>query len=166
LTEVIFLLLAGAAAMGLQVTSLLFLAPPNFRPDFMLILVVWASLRSSFTIGMVFSFVAGILTDMLSGSPLGLFALMYFMVFLAGEYIQSTIEIDTPLGRAAMVLAAVWVVGIAVLAMRWITGPTEMSWPPVGFILLRSVVTAAAGFVVIPILNGSQSRYLRLVGEA
>ncbi len=161
----LFILLVYIVAVIVQTSSVGFVMPVGYKPDIMLILVVWASLRLTVVAGIAFAFVAGIVVDLLSGSPTGLFALVYCLTFVASSSANSTFEINRPMGRASVVLAATLVSGAAVVLTRWLAGPVSVGIQTLLLILSKSVITALTSFVVFPLLDRSWDGYGKLVGE-
>ncbi len=161
----IFAFLTGTMVVLLQVTSFGFTVSAQNKPDLFLILVVWSSVRLSFAGGVGFSFFLGIVADMLSGSPIGLFGLIYCLLFTACGYLNATMRVDTRMGRALMVLAGVPATGSMVLLVRWVGGPVEIGWQTVQWFVVKSLVTTAIGLALFPLLDGAWRRYSRLVGE-
>ncbi len=165
MTNVAFLMIVSAVAIGLQITTMGFLISPAYKPDLVLIVVVWASLRVSFPVGMIGVFIAGLFTDVFSGSPTGFFALIYSFIFVVGAYVHAAVRIDVPEGRAAMVLVGVWAAGSAALLMRWMIGPVEFGWSAVAWIVLKSLITALASLAVFPVLDWLNPASARIMGE-
>ncbi len=163
--EIVFLLLAGAVVTCLQVTSFGFLVPSMYKPDLMLVLVVWLSLRVSFTRGIVFAFCAGIVMDNLSGSPTGLSILVYCTVHLTVGYLHGTFRIDSLAGWAGTVFMAVWVQGVVVLAARLIGGPVEFGPVAAKWIVLKSLITSLAALAAIPILDRLRPEPTEITGR-
>ncbi len=106
--DVLFFGMVTVLALWLQTTSLCFLMPSEYKPDLFLILVYWTSLRLPFAFGVALCFGGGILVDLLSGSPVGLFALLYCMVLVSCGYLNTVFEMDTPATRAVIILVAAW----------------------------------------------------------
>jgi len=153
LTDVLFLSAVGLFALALQTTSFGFLVRGAYKPELMMILVVWASLRISFLKGAGFAFLSGIFVDMLSGSPIGLCALIYTILFVVCGYFNATFDIDYPMGRALTIFLATLAAGWAVMLMRWLDAPLGFGWQAVSWVLLKSLATAVAALVVLPVLD-------------
>jgi len=153
LSDVLFLSLAGLVALALQSTSFGFLVRGACKPEVMMILVVWASLRTSFLKGAVFAFLSGLCVDLLSGSPIGLCALIYTILFVVCGYLHATFDIDYPAGRAFTILLASLAVGWAVMLMRWVDAPPGFGWQAVSWVMLKSLTTAVAALVVFPVMD-------------
>lgn len=162
--EAFFLAVAGLLIATGQVTSFAFAAPAIYKPDLMVVMVVWVSVRMSFTAGIIFSFAAGMLMDLLSGSPTGLYAVLYTMIFVLCGYLNATFHVDGPLGRSALSAAAVIFVGVVALLTRRSAGPFEVGPNIVGSIVLKAACTGAAGALLFPLVDRSWGGYLRLLG--
>jgi rod shape-determining protein MreD len=164
LKEAIFILSLGAAVLVFQTTAVVFPVPMDYKPDLMLILIAWASLRMNLTGGICLSFLGGIVTDLFCGSPTGLFGLVYSLIFLAFAYLHATFTIERPLGPPVLVLGAAIAVGSVVLLARWLKGPVGFGWNVAGWILIKSVVTSATSLAVFPLIDWIFARYAKLVG--
>ena len=165
LTNIVFLMIVSAIAIGLQITTMGFLISPSYKPDLMLIVVVWAGLRVSFAVGMTCIFTAGLFADLFSGSPTGLFALIYSFIFVIGAYVHSAVRIDSPDGRAVIVLAGSSMAGSAALIVRWISGSVDFGWSTVSWIIMRSIITTLASLAVFPLLDMLSPGSVRIIGE-
>lgn len=164
MTELLFMVVAGVIALTLQTTSFGFMIRAAYKPELMMILVVWASLRTSFVPGMGFAFAGGIVVDTLSGSPSGLFAVIYSIVFVACGYSNATFDIDSQPGRAVTIFVSTLACGFLVMLIRWLEGPAELGWLGVELILLKSLVTGAAALAMIPLLDRLWAGFSRLAG--
>lgn len=164
MTEFLFVILMGTVLLGLQTTSMGFLVPVEYKPDLMLILVVWTSLRATFMTGICFGFAAGIVMDLLSGAPAGLFALVYCVVFVACGYVKAVVSIDGHVGRGVLALGAALATGFAVLLERWLGGPVGFGWNVLGWIIVKSLITALTAVLLFPLIEWAWRSYSRLAG--
>ncbi|MCX5861225.1 MAG: rod shape-determining protein MreD [Desulfomonile sp.] len=162
--EIAFALTAGMVALFLQTTSLGFFFAAEHKPDLMLILVVWAGLTMNLPTGLAFAFIAGILADSLSGSPTGLFALIYCIVFVCCNYVNANFDMDALSGRFIVVfVASVFGAGV-VLLLRWPMGPIGFGPVAAGWIAVKSFVTGLTSILLIPSMDRLWEGYSRLVG--
>jgi len=163
--DVLFAILTGIVTLGLQTTSMAFLVPPAYKPDLMLVLVVWTGQRLPFVTGVLFAFVTGVAVDTLSGSPPGLFGLAYALVYVACGYLGGVVRIEGYVGRAMLVLvAAVWT-GIAVLVARLFRGPVGFGWHVAGWLIAKALITTGAALVFFPFVDWAWLGYSRLTGD-
>lgn len=137
----------------------------SYKPDFFLILVFWAAMRVSFIAGSVFSFIAGLLMDLFSGAPLGLFAIIYQMVFLSSAYLHSVFQMENHAARAMGVFGAMVGSGCIVLLVRMLTGPNEFGWNMVQSLLLKAIISALFSVALIPGLDWLWTGYSKVVPE-
>lgn len=159
-----FVLALGLTTLVIQTTLLGLLFGSEYKPDLMLILVSWASLRVQFFVGVGLAFWGGLLMDLFSGAPSGLFSTMYCILLLFFGYADSRFQVDTNGAKAIMVFAASLVVGCMVLIMRRLAGPVELGWNAGQWILIKSGTTAITSLLIFPMLDGFWSAYSRLVG--
>jgi rod shape-determining protein MreD len=165
LRDVPFVLVVGMAALVLQTTSWAFVIPAAYKPDLILILILWASFRMRFVTGVCFAFAAGAAVDMLSGSPLGLFATIYCLLFVACGFLDSTFRIDDLSGKAVTVFGSTLAIGGIVFLVRWLSSPFEWAWSASQWVLLKSLIAAMASLIVFPAIDRLWAGYSRLVGE-
>jgi rod shape-determining protein MreD len=165
LRNVLFLVVIGTAVLVLQTTSWGFLVPAAYKPDLALILVLWVSLRMTFAIGAGFAFAVGLAIDILSGSPTGLFALIYCLLFATCGFLHSTFRIDVLSGKAVTVFGSTLAAGAIVFLVRWLSGPFELGWSVSQWVLLKSVVAAMASLAVFPVVDRVWAGFSRLVAE-
>ncbi len=140
--EGLFLILTGSLALGLQTTSLAFAFPSGFKPDLMLIVVVWAASRIPLSAGAPFAFVAGMMMDLFSGSPTGLFAVFYCLVFVCSGYAYATLIIHGYAGSVILVFGASLAAGTIVVLATRVSVPVGFGWSAAGWIFLKSLITA------------------------
>jgi len=103
--------------------------------------------------------------DKLSGSPTGLFPLMYCLAFVASGYVQSVVSIDDPVGWALTVFLACAVAGCFVLIIRWLAGPVGLGLNSVLWMVAKSLVTGGAALALFPCLDKAWAGYSRIIGE-
>ncbi|MDQ7783220.1 MAG: rod shape-determining protein MreD [Desulfomonilaceae bacterium] len=160
-----FIVLGCLVVVIVQVASIGFVVPAAYKPDIMLILVVWAGIRLEAVPGIVLAFFGGIVVDIFSGSPTGLFALVYCLTFVASGSANSTFDIDTPVGRALVVFVAALLTGVFVVLTRWFAGPLGAGTYAVPAALAKSLITGLTSLAVFPLLDRSWAGYEKLVGE-
>jgi rod shape-determining protein MreD len=151
-------------AIVIQTTFSGALIDAEYKPDLMLILVTWASFRVQFLSGVALAFCGGLLMDLFSGSPSGLFSVMYCLLVLVFGYVDSKFQVDSNASKAIMVFAASIAVGCMVLIMRWVAGQVEIGWNVGQWIILKAGVTAMTSLILFLILDSFWSGYSRLVG--
>jgi rod shape-determining protein MreD len=164
LKDALFLVLLMLPSLVIQTTSLGFLADAEYKPDLILIIVAWASLRIPFLIGVGVAFCGGILMDLFSGCPSGLFSIVYCLVLLLFGYMDSKFQVGTNTAKVTMIFIATLASGCMVLLMRRAGGPTEFGWHIVQWVIVKSGITAAASAIILPLLDKLWWGYSRLVG--
>ncbi len=157
-----FILLFGMAALVLQVTSWAFLIPGAYKPDLIMILVLWASLRMSFVIGVGFAYTGGMAVDLLSGSPVGLFAIIYCLLFVVCDYLNSNFRMDDLQGRAVTVFGSTLIAAFIVLCVRRLAGPVEVGRHLCQWVVLKSMIAATASLPIFALVDRAWTAYSRL----
>jgi rod shape-determining protein MreD len=92
-----FLLLVGAvvAAVVVQVAVLPVHIATPFKPDLLLIIVVYLALRGSFQAGTPLAWLLGLLNDCFSGIYLGLNAFAFLIIFLAIKHVADRLYAES-----------------------------------------------------------------------
>lgn len=163
MTDAIFLLAVAMVGLVVQTTSWAFMMPAAYKPDLILILVLWASFKMTFVIGVGFAFTAGVAIDLLSGSPMCLFAIIYCLLFVACGFLDSAFRIDDLFGKAVTVFGATLAAAVIVCFVRWLSGPFELDWSMFRWVLLKSVIAAVTSLVVFPVVDRMWAGYSRVV---
>jgi len=164
LRDAVFLVVVCGVTLVLQTTSLAYLLPAGWKPDLMLVVVGWAGLRATYSIGVAVAFLAGLAVDLMSGAPFGLFALVYCLVFFGCAYAHTVFPLDDYVGWAITMFAAALLSALAVLAARRLQGPVSFGLPVVAWALLKSLTTAAAALVIFPCMDALWVGYSKIVG--
>lgn len=91
-----FLLTAAVlVALVLQTSVFPVFVRPSFKPDLLLVIMVFVALRSSFHIGAPLSWLIGILNDITSGFYLGLQATSFLIVFMVIKNVSDRLYADS-----------------------------------------------------------------------
>jgi rod shape-determining protein MreD len=163
--EAIFLLACAVPLIVLQVSCLGFVVPPLYKPDVLLVLVVWSGMRLPMTYALPFAFALGLVVDQFSGSPPGLFGTLYSLIGMVCRFAESGFRVDTRSGRCTLVFFAMMFCAVGVFMSRWIYGPLEVGTAVAGWMAAKIVLTTVVSLVVFPVLDKVRWNYLRLVGE-
>jgi rod shape-determining protein MreD len=92
----LFFCLVTAALVLQSAVFPVFLRPP-FKPDLLLVIMVFIALRSSFEVGAPLSWLLGLLNDVFSGLYLGLDAITFLIVFLIIRSVSDRLYADSAL---------------------------------------------------------------------
>ncbi len=149
----LFGLLMVVIALFLQTTTQLFVSNPSYKPDIVLVIVIWASTRLDFKEGLLFSFSAGLLTDSLSGSPAGLFACLYCVTFLVCGYLDSTTDLDSHAIRFLVAFIVCIVESLSIIVIRFMAAQFKVDLSISFAILTKGFFTGIAATAVIPIVD-------------
>jgi rod shape-determining protein MreD len=161
--DLIFITVFSFPILIVQTTIIGQFISVSYKPDFFLILVFWAAIRLSFIVASVFAFIVGLLMDLFSGAPLGLFAIIYQMVFLSSAYLHSVFQMENHAARAMSIFCAMAGSGCIVLLVRMLTSPNEFGWNIVQWLLLKAIITALFSVPLIPTLDWLWNGYTKLV---
>ncbi len=93
-TVILFLCLV-LVSIAIQVSLLPVFIRPNFKPDLLLVIMVFVALRGSFETGAPAAWVLGLLDDVCSGLYLGLNAAAFLISFLVIKSISDRLYADS-----------------------------------------------------------------------
>ena len=164
MNEFMFASGVGIVLLVFQTTAMGFVVPVEYKPDLVLILVVWAGLRITFLSGVCFAFAIGIFVDLLSGSPTGLFALIYCLVFVSCVQFDATFDIKRPLSRTILVFGSAFAAALGVLLVRRLSGSIGIGWNVFAWMVGKSIIAAVAALPAFPLLDRAYSVFARLAG--
>ena len=162
--DVLFVLVIGLAAIVLQTTFLSFAVGNDYKPDLILIFIVWASTRIQFLAAVGLAFFGGLVVDLFSGSPSGLFSITYCVMILTIGYMDSKFQVESNSAKAIMVFVSSLAVGCIIMIMRRAAGPVEFVWSVGQWIIFKSGITGLVSLMIFPALDTIWSGYSRLVG--
>ncbi len=161
--DLIFITVFSFPMLLIQTTIIGQFINVSYKPDFFLMLVFWAAMRMSFVTASVFAFIAGLLMDLFSGAPLGLFAIIYQMVFLSSVYLHSVFQMENHVARAMTIFCAMAGSGCVIISVRMLTGPGEFGWNMIQWLLLKAIIGAFFSVALIPTLDWLWNGYSKLV---
>ena len=134
------------------------LATP-FKPDLLLIIMVYLALRSSFELGAPLAWLLGLLKDVFSGLYLGLNAFSFLLVFLVIKSVADRLYAESGLLFVVTVVVAtlVSVTGNLLLLLMFTQTPGIAYSMIAGFIPHLLVNSFAASLVaILPIFSDDQ----------
>lgn len=137
------------AAMILQAAVLpVFLRPP-FKPDLLLVIMVFMALRSPFEISAPLSWLLGLLNDIFSGLYLGLNAFTFLIVFLMIRSVSDRLYADSAI-LFVLTVAGVTLAGFTLnlLLLIMMTNSPEIAYSMISDILPRLLVNSFAASLV------------------
>ncbi|MDR7418674.1 MAG: rod shape-determining protein MreD [Armatimonadota bacterium] len=134
-------LLAGAVIDGAWLSRL----PLGAGPDLLLLVVLAVGLRRGFESGAVIGVVAGYVRDLLSGSPLGVFALSYLAVGAMAGAASPMVDLQQRAMPAASALVATLALALISATTVTVTGVVVVSW---SLLAADSAIAAAMNAVL------------------
>ena len=134
------------------------------KPDLTLLVVVWIGLKGAYMPGLFSAFFLGIIEDLLSGAPLGLFPLIYLVAYMFSAFVSVNFDLDQ-FGLSWLVaLVTSFVSFCLVFLSRWPGGQVIFELPIIEFILVKTIWTSLCLIIVKPLLDNSWRGYSRLIG--
>lgn len=101
------------ASIIIQVSLLPVFIRPPFKPDLLLIIMVFVSLRESFEVGAPVAWLLGLLNDVYSGLYLGLDAATFLILFLIIKSVSDRLYADSAI-LFVLTVAGVSLVGLTI----------------------------------------------------
>ncbi len=123
--KILRLLAVFIAALLLQTTVLPAYLEAPFRPDLLLVIVVYLGLRGSAPGGACLALLAGLVHDCFSGLYLGLYGFAYLCLYLALRLVADYLYADSRYLFALVVFAASFIVGLLQLVLLLIFSAAE-----------------------------------------
>lgn len=87
--RIVFYALFGLACLIIQTAVFPRIIPVQFKPDLMLILIVYLGISEKYGSGGLFAFCIGLLYDVFAGSAFGMYGMVFLLVFFS---VRSTID--------------------------------------------------------------------------
>lgn len=115
------------------------------QPNLVLIAAIFIALHAPRDSALLGCFAMGLLQDLLTLQPLGLFALSYGLVGLFVVSSQEIVYREHPLTHVLLTLAGSLMTGGVLLVHAWVRGPSL----PVGSVLMSALYTAAVAPAVL-----------------
>lgn len=128
MTRVLIYLSLATLFLVLQVTLFPYLLLGHFKPELLLILVVYLSLHESFAIGSGFAYGLGLLQDVFAGSDLGLYGLAFLATFMAGRSLAARVNTESTLLLLLMVAAGSVLQGVVLVFALGILADSGIAW--------------------------------------
>lgn len=135
--------------IGVQVGAADLMRVGGAKPDLVLLAVIFITVNAPRDAALLGAFGIGVMTDLVSLSPLGVYALAYSLV---GMFVVSTQELvyrAHPLTHFSLGLAGGLLSGAVVAIHGWIRGPSV----PVMDLFTSTLYTAAVAPLVLGALN-------------
>jgi rod shape-determining protein MreD len=160
MTRVLIYFLLAALFLVLQVTLFPSLFSGYFKPELLLILVVYLSLHESFAIGSGLAYALGLLQDVFAGSALGLYGLAFLATFMAGRSLAARVNTESTLLLLLMVAAGSLLQGLVLVFALGILADSGIAW----LVVLRQLpqqllINLLAGAAVLLLTLRLQRRF-------
>ena len=136
-------------AIGVQIGAAEHLRIGNARPDLVLLAAIFIALHAPRQVGLIGCFLIGLMQDLVTVAPLGMYALSYSLV---GMFVVSTQELvyrAHPITHFTLAFTASLLWAVVALIHGWIRGPGV----PVADLLATALYTAIVAPIVLGLLN-------------
>ena len=137
------------ASIVIQVSLLPVFVRPSFKPDLLLVIMVFLALRGSLETGAPLAWLLGMLSDVFSGLYLGLNALVFLISFVIIKNISDRLYSDSAI-LFVLTVAGVTVAGLAlnILLMIMLTSSPGIAYSMLSDIIPRLLVNAFVASIV------------------
>lgn len=155
----ISVLLFLVAAVVLQTSVLPFFVASPFKPDLLLIVMVYLALRSPITSGVLLAWTLGLIKDVFSGLYLGLNAFSFLLIFLVIKNISDLLYAESgELFVVTVSAATLACVTVDLLLMLMLTSTPGISYSITASLLPHLFANAFAASLVtlLPLFSSPQ----------
>jgi len=137
------------ASIVIQVSLLPVFVRPPFKPDLLLVIMVFLALRGSVETGVPLAWLLGILSDVFSGMYLGLNALVFLISFVIIKSVSDRLYAESAI-LFVLTVAGVTVAGCAlnILLMIMFTSSPGIAYSMISDIIPRLLVNAFVASIV------------------
>jgi rod shape-determining protein MreD len=149
-------LILAYLAIGVQIGAGEALRFRGAKPDLVLLAVAFIAMNAPREAGLLGCFFIGLMTDLVTVQPLGLYALAYGVVGLIVSGSQEVVYREHPLSHLFLGLVGSLVVACVVLVHGWIAGSGRV---PAGMLFGGALYTALLAPVVIWLLQRTRRAF-------
>lgn len=142
-------------AVGLQIGLGEFLRISGAKPDLVLLAVIFITINAPRDAALLGAFGIGLITDLVTLSPLGLYALAYSLVGMVMVRMQDLVSRTHPLSHFALALLGGILSAMVLLIHGWIKGPVT----PVGELMGGALYTALLAPLVLAGLTAARKLF-------
>lgn len=164
--ELIFFAVVGMSMLVVQCCVLGQIFPLEYKPDLTLLLVIWIGLKGDYVSGLFSVFFLGIVEDLLSGAPLGLFPVIYLVAFMFPAYISLNFDVESFGLSWSITILTCFISFCIVFVARWLGGQILFEPVIIKFVIVKTISTSLCLILLKPLLDGSWKGYCRLIGAA
>ena len=156
---ILIFLILGILLLVLQTTFLQLLPVWLGKPDLLFLLIVYIACQAGILRGALVVLLLGLLMDAFSGVFLGLYPVIYLLVFAFIKGISSQIAINEFAYQVPLAVISYILVGIGMFLFSFFLtpdSPPQWSW---GIMLLQLIILAVIGTPVFGIFDSIMSFY-------
>ncbi len=156
---IIIFLILGILILVLETTFMQLLPPWLGKPDLLFLLVVYVACQADFFRGALIVLLLGLLMDTFSGVFLGLYPVIYLLVFAFIKGISRQIAINEFAYQVPLAVFCYLLVGLGMYLISFFLAPEsppQWSW---GAILLQLLLLAVLGTPVFGIFDSVSNFY-------
>jgi rod shape-determining protein MreD len=156
---ILIFLILGILLLVLQTTFLQLLPVWLGKPDLLFLLIVYIACQAGILRGALVVLLLGLLMDAFSGVFLGLYPVIYLLVFAFIKGISSQIAINEFAYQVPLAVISYILVGIGMFLLSFFLtpdSPPQWSW---GIMLLQLIILAVIGTPVFGIFDNIMSFY-------
>lgn len=160
MTRVLSYFAIATLFLVLQVTLFPSLLHGHYKPELLLILVIYLSLHESFAIGSGLAYGLGLLQDVFAGNDLGLYGLAFLVTFLAGRSLATRVNTESTLLLLLMVAAGSLLQALVLVFSLGILADSGAAWLQVLWRLpLQMLINLIAATAVLSLTLWLQRRF-------
>jgi rod shape-determining protein MreD len=138
--RIVYFLLLSLFLIFLQVSVLPRLLPDNFKPDLLLILVLYLGLTATWLRGGLLCWYFGCLEDTFAGNDFGLFGITFLIIFLAVRAGASRFNTESSFLLLVLTFSATFFKGAVLISLLILFSEAGRQWPVILSCLLPEAV--------------------------
>lgn len=152
--------LLGLICMLLQTTIVPWLIPSLFKPDLLLVLIVYVSLSEGIVQGAILSYILGSLHDVFAGAYIGLYGLVFLLLFLSAKAAMRWFDTESATLLLSLVYFGTLIKGGIVLFAIVVFADAGTIWPLVLKKLpFQALSTLLSAVLILGLITWFQARF-------
>lgn len=135
------------------------LLPPYFKPELLLLLILYLCITESFIRGALLAWGIGLLLDASGGNHFGLHAMLYLVLFIVGRRVVHALNAESPLLLLILVFCGSLVTNVLLMFFGSFAGLSEMSFLIAQRAMFQASINVIAAYLLILMIAALQRRF-------
>jgi len=163
--RIVYFLLLSFFLIFLQVSVLPCLLPDYFKPDLLLILVLYLGLTSSWLRGGLACWYLGCLQDAFAGNDFGLFGISFLIIFLTVRAGASRFNTESSVLLLVLTFVATFFKGAVLISLLLLFSESGRQWPVIlSSLLPEAILNTVCALMILRVFLWLRRRYAHGAG--